>query len=108
MLNRLIRERNPKYLAVVFDFPAPTFRQKIYKEYKAHRTPPPDDLKVQIPVLKKVEGVRSTQGYNSITGDLVFIMEIENMATIDRVMADPGVAGIICRGGGAPVGSVGD
>ncbi|MBN1222315.1 MAG: DNA polymerase I [Candidatus Aminicenantes bacterium] len=53
-LKKLIDQEKPKYLAIVFDTKGPTIRHKLYKEYKAQRKPMPDDLSVQIPVLKKI------------------------------------------------------
>jgi len=44
----------PEYIAVVFDLPAPTFRHKEYKEYKAERQPTPEDLISQFPLIKEV------------------------------------------------------
>jgi DNA polymerase-1 len=53
-LRKLINQENPDYLAVVFDAKGPTIRHKLHKDYKAHRKPMPEDLTVQIPVLKKI------------------------------------------------------
>jgi DNA polymerase-1 len=44
-------EKSPDYLLCVFDRPGKTFRDAIYAEYKAHRTPAPDDLQAQIPLI---------------------------------------------------------
>jgi len=54
MLKKILREYDPKLLAVVFDSAAPTVRHKKYKEYKVHRKPMPDDLVLQIPKIKQV------------------------------------------------------
>ncbi len=54
MLLKLLQEKRPKYVAVVFDAKGPTFRHEMYKEYKANRPPMPEDMAVQIPVVKKV------------------------------------------------------
>src|SRR5690606_38359677 len=48
MLERLFRERQPRLVGVAMDAGRMTFRQEIYPEYKAHRPPAPDDLKVQM------------------------------------------------------------
>ncbi len=53
-LRRLIEKENPKYMGIVFDSKGPTFRHKIYPEYKAHRKPMPEDLAPQLPVLKRL------------------------------------------------------
>jgi len=59
MLLKLIEDRSPEYIGIFFDSKGPTFRHKIYKEYKANRPPMPEDLSIQIPYIKKV-----TQGFN--------------------------------------------
>ncbi len=52
MLRRLIKEKDPQYLAIAFDSRGPVFRHEIYKDYKANRPPMPDDLVPQIPYIK--------------------------------------------------------
>jgi DNA polymerase I len=42
----------PSHLAVIFDASEKTFRNKIYKEYKAHRPPAPEDLIPQFPLVR--------------------------------------------------------
>ncbi len=42
----------PTHLAVIFDAGEKTFRNDIYKEYKAHRPPPPEDLIPQFPLVR--------------------------------------------------------
>ncbi len=54
MLVKLIQEENPTYLTVAFDVHAPTFRHKMFDEYKGTRKPMPEDLRPQIPLLKEV------------------------------------------------------
>ncbi len=51
MLRQLIQKESPDYFAVVFDAPGKTFRDEMYAEYKATRSPMPDDLRPQIPHL---------------------------------------------------------
>ncbi|MBC7348652.1 MAG: DNA polymerase I [Candidatus Aminicenantes bacterium] len=53
-LNKIIEEEKPEYLGIVFDTGAPTLRHQAYQEYKAQRRPMPQDLTVQVPVLKKI------------------------------------------------------
>ena len=60
MINKIIDQESPDYFAVTFDLKGPTFRHKKYEDYKAHRKPMPDDLVVQMPVIKKV-----LEAYNS-------------------------------------------
>jgi DNA polymerase-1 len=54
MLLKLCSEKAPEYLAVVLDARGPTFRHKIYEPYKANRPPVAEELRVQIPVIKRV------------------------------------------------------
>ncbi len=51
MLKRLKNDHKTDYFTVVFDAPGGTFRNELYSEYKAHRPPMPDDLRVQIEPL---------------------------------------------------------
>lgn len=53
MINRLVKERSPSFLAIAFDSKGPVFRHEIYKEYKANRPPMPEDLREQIPFIRK-------------------------------------------------------
>lgn len=53
MLLKLIREKKPDYLVIVFDSPTPSFRKEIYKEYKANRDLPPEDLVPQFEQIKR-------------------------------------------------------
>ncbi len=48
MLERMLRERSPRLMAVALDAGRDTFRREIYPEYKAHRPPSPDDLRSQL------------------------------------------------------------
>jgi len=54
MLRKLKEKEKPLYLGIVFDAKGPTIRHEAFKEYKAHRKPMPEDLVVQIPILKKI------------------------------------------------------
>lgn len=51
---KYIEEYSPEYLCVAFDLKAPTFRHKMYSEYKAQRKGMPDDLAQQLPHLKEL------------------------------------------------------
>jgi len=50
---KAIKDFHPDFIAATFDFPAPTFRHKKYKAYKAKRPPAPEDLYSQIPKVKE-------------------------------------------------------
>ncbi len=51
---KILDEEQPAYLAVAFDVHAPTFRHKIYEEYKGTRKPMAEELRQQVPVMKEV------------------------------------------------------
>ena len=51
---KLLEEEKPEYLTVAFDVHAPTFRHKMYAEYKGTRKPMADELRQQVPVIKEV------------------------------------------------------
>ncbi len=51
---RVIREHSPSHIAVTFDTKAPTFRDEIFPEYKAHRPPVDPELHAQIPIVKDI------------------------------------------------------
>ena len=56
-LNILFKLQNgfsPDYIAVAFDLKAPTFRHKLYGEYKGTRKPMPDELAMQMPYVKEI------------------------------------------------------
>ncbi|MCD8153452.1 MAG: DNA polymerase I [Clostridiales bacterium] len=54
ILFKILEEEKPDYLAVAFDLHAPTFRHKIYKEYKGTRKPMPEELREQVPLIREV------------------------------------------------------
>ncbi|MEA1947651.1 MAG: 5'-3' exonuclease H3TH domain-containing protein, partial [Thermodesulfobacteriota bacterium] len=74
ILIKLIEDRSPEYVVMFFDAKGPTFRHKIYKEYKANRPPMPEDLSVQIPHIKKI-----TKGFN------IHIMEMQGFEADDLI-----------------------
>ncbi|MDO8496924.1 MAG: 5'-3' exonuclease H3TH domain-containing protein [bacterium] len=51
MLQKAVTDLAPTHIAVCFDTPKPTFRNKMYKEYQAQRPQIGDDFIVQIPLL---------------------------------------------------------
>jgi DNA polymerase-1 len=70
MLIKLLDDKKPEYLVMVFDSKGPTFRHDKYAEYKANRPPMPEDLSIQIPYIRKiVEGFNipmiEMQGYEA-------------------------------------------
>ncbi|WP_310601039.1 DNA polymerase I [Desulfobulbus sp.] len=54
ILRRLLKEREPQYLAMAFDTRGPVFRHRLYERYKANRPPMPEDLARQIPYIRQL------------------------------------------------------
>jgi DNA polymerase-1 len=54
ILKKIIADEKPDYLAVCFDSRGPTFRHKKFEDYKAHRPDMPQELVVQMPVIREL------------------------------------------------------
>ena len=54
ILLKLLNDENPDYICVAFDLKAPTFRHKKYDGYKATRKGMPDELRMQMPIIKDI------------------------------------------------------
>lgn len=54
MLWKVLREKDPEFVAVVWDARGPTFRHKLYEDYKANRPAMPEDLAVQVPHVRNI------------------------------------------------------
>ena len=54
ILFKILEDLAPQYLAVAFDLKAPTFRHKKYDGYKATRKGMPDELRMQMPIIKDI------------------------------------------------------
>ena len=70
LMMRIIADKKPTHFAVAFDLHAPTVRPEMYAEYKAGRKPMPEELVVQVPILKevlKLMGIKicELQGYEA-------------------------------------------
>ena len=54
MLRKLLREEAPELVGVALDVGGPTVRSARYEQYKANRTPMPEDLRAQLPRIREV------------------------------------------------------
>lgn len=54
ILFKILNDENPDYVCVAFDLKAPTFRHKKYEAYKATRKGMPDELRMQMPIIKDI------------------------------------------------------
>ena len=93
IINKQIESIKPDYAAVAFDLKAPTFRHKMYAEYKAGRHAMPDELAAQMPeskILASAMGLTplSLEGYEAddILGTLSRMAEDESEECIAYVL----------------------
>jgi DNA polymerase I len=82
---KAMKEMKPDYIAATFDFPAPTFRHKEYKEYKATRQKADKELYEQIPKTKNLLenfGIQvfEKEGYEAddLIGTISYLAESKN------------------------------
>jgi DNA polymerase-1 len=54
MLRKLLREEQPELIGVAWDVSEPTVRTEKFEDYKANRSPTPEDLKPQLPYIRKL------------------------------------------------------
>jgi len=94
MLLKLLREHEPKHVAVVFDAGRVTFRTEIYPEYKANRASMPDELRAQIKPIREV-----VRAFN------IPVLEMEGYEADDIIAA---LAGRFSDSGGRVVVVTGD
>ncbi|HNX96909.1 MAG TPA: DNA polymerase I, partial [Candidatus Aminicenantes bacterium] len=85
----LLRDLQPARAAVAFDRPEKTFRHQLYPEYKAQRTPPPEDLLRQLPWIREYLGIRGVPvlelaGYEA--DDLIALVARREAATGSEVV----------------------
>jgi hypothetical protein len=48
-----------------------------------------------IPAIDAVAVVRDAQAYNSINGEVTFVLDIQDMATVDRILLDPRLKAVL-------------
>ena len=63
ILQKLIDDNKPDRVCVAFDLKAPTFRHKAYSGYKAQRKGMPEELAVQLPILKEILDLMNINRY---------------------------------------------
>ncbi len=93
MMQALAREQPADYVACVFDASGPTFRDQLYPEYKAHRSPMPDDLRAQVAPIHEVVQLL---GWNVL--DVPGVEADDVIATLARAAAAQGVKVIVSSG----------
>ncbi len=74
MFFKMLAEEKPTFVGVAFDLKAPTFRHKMYAEYKGTRKPMPEELRPQIPLLKEllsIMGIKTFELEGSEADDII-------------------------------------
>lgn len=54
MLFKFLKEYSPRYCGIILDSKTPTFREKLFAQYKATRQKTPEDLHAQIPLIEEL------------------------------------------------------
>lgn len=90
---KILEEEKPEYLTVAFDVHAPTFRHKMYAEYKGTRKPMPEELRTQVPLIKgmlQAMGVRIVEQAGYEADDI--------LGTIAKKAEHQGISAVIVSG----------
>ena len=89
MILSLMDTRQPSHVVMLFDAKGPTFRHRVYADYKANRPPMPEEMAVQLPYIKRLtEAFRITQmelrGYEAddLIGTLARQAEAQGFAVV--------------------------
>ena len=70
ILFKLLNEENPDYICVAFDLKAPTKRHEMYSEYKGTRKGMPEELAMQMPIIKKQpQNISSGPDFSQFEGE---------------------------------------
>lgn len=90
---KLIKEERPDRICAAFDLKAPTFRHKLYSEYKGTRHAMPDELAAQMPLIKDIlralgVTIAEVEGYEA--DDII--------GTLSRAANDQGAECVIMTG----------
>lgn len=93
ILLKLINDQKPTKLLAAFDLKAPTFRHKMYTEYKANRSAMPDELAQQMPLMKDILSymnipILQLEGYEA--DDII--------GTVSRICGENGIECLIATG----------
>ncbi len=86
MLLTLLRNEQPDRVAMIFDAKGPTFRKKLYPDYKANRPSMPEDLVPQIPLIKDM-----VQAFNLQALEISGFEADDIIATLAKRYADEGL-----------------
>ena len=90
---RQLEEHRPERVAVAFDLPGGTFRNRMYEGYKANRKGMPEELAQQMPLVKELIGML---GYQIVTCPGYEADDI--LGTLSRAASDQGMESLLLSG----------
>lgn len=93
MLLKVIKDRRPGHIAVVFDVGRTTFRTDLYPDYKANRSAMPDDLVPQIAPIKEM-----VRAFNIPVLELAGYEADDIIGTIARECEERGMEAVVVTG----------
>jgi DNA polymerase-1 len=93
MLLKVLKDRSPDHVAVIFDAGRTTFRTELYPDYKANRAAMPDDLRPQIGPIKEM-----VRAFNIPALELAGYEADDIIATIARDCRDKGMGVTVVTG----------
>jgi DNA polymerase-1 len=93
MIRSMVRSNPDSNVVIVFDAKGKTFRNDLYVDYKAHRPPMPDELKVQIPPIHKIV---EAMGLPMLIIDRVEADDV--IGTLARKASEAGISTLISTG----------
>lgn len=93
MLYKVMEEKEPDYISIVFDKKGPTFRHEEYKEYKGTRQSTPSELVQQFPMIREILDAMNVK-YLELSG-----FEADDIAgTLAKMGEDKGLEVILVTG----------
>ncbi len=93
MLQKVVRDEKPDYLAVAFDSKEKTFRHQMYADYKANRESPPEDLIKQFPYFEPL-----VKAFNLYSVRVPGFEADDIMGTLAKKGAEKGLQVVIVSG----------
>lgn len=93
MLNKIIEDYEPSYMAVAWDRKSPTFRHQEYAEYKAGRKKMPTELAMELPIMKEILAAMNISSF-----ELDGFEADDIIGTIARISEEEGLNPLIITG----------
>jgi len=93
MVLKVVSGLNPTHWAIALDSPVPTFRHEQFEDYKAHRPPAPDELKIQ---LRRVRDL--VEAFNMPAFEVPGYEADDTLGTLCRQASEQGIDTIIVTG----------